>query len=170
MDSLIKIIKCDSNNINSYRIKFLQNFTYSEDLNKSTRERTLLDETLKLVQKKKTVLYALQINNGFLGLITLSASSIDETPVVQIDYLFVDYNFRKIVVEDIKDTVSNYLIDFDKVYRIFNIIVLPVSFSPIKTFIFERLCTFSFLILAKFLIENSLIMNILNYFAYYTKK
>lgn len=40
MDNSIKIIRCDSNNINSYRIKFLQNFTYSEDLNKGTRERT----------------------------------------------------------------------------------------------------------------------------------
>lgn len=47
-----------------------------------------------------------------MGVITLSASSIDDAPVVQIDYLFVDYNYRKLVIREINNTVSKYLIIF----------------------------------------------------------
>ena len=112
MDNNIKIIQCDSKNINSYRVRLLQSFSYHTDLNRSTRERILLEETIKLIQKKKTVLYILQKEDKFLGAVTLSASSIDDTPVVQIDFLFVDYEYRKVIIEEIDDTVSNYLITF----------------------------------------------------------
>lgn len=112
MDNTIKIIQCDSKNINSYKVKLLQSFSYHTDLNRGARERVLLEETIKLVQKKKTILYILQKEDKFLGAITLSASSIDDTPVVQIDFLFVDYKYRKVIIEEIDDTVSNYLISF----------------------------------------------------------
>ncbi len=112
MDNTIKIIQCDSKNINFYRVKLLQSFSYHPNLNRATRERTLLEETLKLVQKNKTVLYILQQKEIFLGAITLSASSIDDTPVVQIDFLFVDFKYRKTIIKEINDTVSNYLITF----------------------------------------------------------
>lgn len=112
MDSNITIIQCDSNNINSYKVKLLQSFTYYPDLKRASRERGLLEETIKLVQKNKTVLYILKKDDIFLGVITLSASSIDDAPVVQIDYLFVDFNCRKIVLEELNNTVSKYLIIF----------------------------------------------------------
>lgn len=112
MDSTIKIIQCDSKNINSYKVRLLQSFSYHTDFNRGTRERVLLEEGIKLVQKKKTILYILQKNDNFLGAITLSASSIDDTPVVQIDFLFVGYEYRKVIIDEIADTVSNYLITF----------------------------------------------------------
>ena len=112
MGNNIKIIQCDSKNINAYKVKLLQSFSYNTDLTRGTRERILFEETLKLVQKKKTVIYILQKEDKFLGAITLSASSIDDTPVVQIDFLFVDFEYRKVIIEEIDDTVSNYLITF----------------------------------------------------------
>ena len=112
MDNNIKIIKCDSKNINSYKVKLLQSLTYHSNINRATRERGLLEETIKLVQKNKTILYILQKNNIFLGLVALSASSIDDAPVVQIDYLFVDFKYRKLFINSINNTVSKYLILF----------------------------------------------------------
>lgn len=112
MGNHIKIIQCDDKNIHSYKIKLLQSFSYHSDINRATRERVLLEETIKFVQKKKTILYILQKEDIYLGLIALSASSIDDTPVVQIDYLFVDYKYRKVIIQQIDDSVSNYLITF----------------------------------------------------------
>ncbi len=112
MDSSITIIKCDSKNINSYKVKLLQSFTYHTDTNRASRERGLLEETIKFVQKKKTLIYILKQNDIFLGLVSLSASSIDDAPIVQIDYLFVDFNYRKIQIEELSDTIANYLIAF----------------------------------------------------------
>ncbi len=109
---IIKIIQCDSKNINSYKIKILQSFSYHTELKRGQRERILLEETIKLVKKKKTVLYILQKDKIFLGVLALSASSIDDTPVVQVDYLFVDYKYRRITIKEINDTISNYLISF----------------------------------------------------------
>ena len=51
-------------------------------------------------------------NNKFLGLISLSVSSISDAPVAQVDYLFVDFNFRKLYIKELNDTISNYLITF----------------------------------------------------------
>ena len=112
MDKNIKIIQCDNKNINTYKVKLLQTFSFHTNMNRSTRERGLLEETIKLVQKNKTILYILQQDNNFLGIITLSASSIDDAPVIQIDYLFVDFKFRKIIIKEISTTVSNYLMLF----------------------------------------------------------
>lgn len=112
MDNSITIIKCDNKNINSYKVKLLQSFTYHSDINRANRERGLLEETIKFVQKKKTMIYILKLNDIYLGLISLSASSIDDAPVVQIDYLFVDFNYRKLFIEELNDTVSDYLIIF----------------------------------------------------------
>ncbi len=112
MDNTITIIKCDSKNINSYKVKLLQSFTYHSDINRASRERGLLEETIKLVQKKKTLLYVLQKDKNFLGLISLSASSIDDAPVVQIDYLFVDFNYRKIIIDELNNTIAKYFIVF----------------------------------------------------------
>ena len=112
MDNNIRIIQCDNKNINSYKVKLLQSFSFHSDINRATRERGLLEETIKLVQKNKTILYILQKDNIFLGLVTLSASSIDDAPVIQIDYLFVDFKYRKLIIDKINNTVSKYLILF----------------------------------------------------------
>ncbi|RLA77938.1 MAG: hypothetical protein DRG78_16265 [Epsilonproteobacteria bacterium] len=112
MDSNITITKCNSKNINSYKVKLLQSFTYHSDTNRASRERGLLEETIKFVQKKKTLIYILKQNDIFLGLVSLSASSIDDAPVIQIDYLFVDFNYRKLFIKELDNTIAKYFIVF----------------------------------------------------------
>ncbi|MGE0738335.1 hypothetical protein [Sulfurimonas sp.] len=112
MGSNITIVKIDDKNIRLYKVKLLQSFDFHPDLERTTRERGLLEEIIKLVQKNKTKLYLLKNNNEILGLIALSASSIDDFPVIQVDYLFVDYRYRKVYIDDIDGTVSSYLLLF----------------------------------------------------------
>jgi len=110
MANSLNILKIDNQNILSYKVKLLQSFKYHPDLNRATRERGLLEEVIKLVQKNKTILYLLKDSDNYLGIIALSASSIDDAPVVQIDYLFVDYHYRKKYIDSIDNTISKYLI------------------------------------------------------------
>ncbi len=112
MDSSIVLLKLDSKNILSYKIKLLQTLNFHTDLNRATRERGLLEEIIKLTQKNKTILYLLKKDNKFVGLIALSASSIDEMPVIQVDYLFVDFKYRKRKLEQLNATISKYLLSF----------------------------------------------------------
>ena len=108
----IAIVKIDDKNIRLYKAKLLQSFNFHPDLERTTRERGLLEEIIKLVQKNKTKLYLLKKSNEILGLIALSASSIEDFPVIQIDYLFVDYKYRKVYIDEIDGTISNYLLLF----------------------------------------------------------
>lgn len=112
MDSNITLIKIDNKNIPSYKVKLLQSLNFHTDLNRATRERGLLEEIIKLTQKNKTILYLLQKEDEILGLIALSASSIDEMPVIQVDYLFVNYTYRKQKVDEIETTIAKYLVSF----------------------------------------------------------
>jgi len=112
MDSNITLLKIDNKNILSYKVKLLQSLHFHTDLHRATRERGLLEEIIKLTQKNKTILYLLQNENEIIGLIALSASSIDEMPVIQVDYLFVDFRYRKIEIKEINSTISQYLIAF----------------------------------------------------------
>jgi hypothetical protein len=112
MGSNITIVKIDDKNIRLYKVKLLQTFNFHPDLERTTRERGLLEEIIKLVQKNKTKLYLLKNSSEILGLIALSASSIDDFPVIQVDYLFVDYKYRKVYIDEIDGTISNYLLLF----------------------------------------------------------
>lgn len=112
MDNNITLIKLDNKNILSYKVKLLQSLHFHTDLNRATRERGLLQEIIKLTQKNKTILYLLKKDNTILGLIALSASSIDEIPAIQVDYLFVDFRYRRQELKEIKFTISKYLLAF----------------------------------------------------------
>lgn len=112
MGSNITIVKIDDKNIRLYKVKLLQSFNFHPDLERTIRERDLLKEIIKLVQKNKTKLYLLKNSNETLGLIALSASSIDDFPVIQVDYLFVDCKYRKVYIDEIDSTISNYLLLF----------------------------------------------------------
>ncbi len=112
MDSNITLIKIDNKNILSYKVKLLQSLNFHTDLNRASRERGLLEEIIKLTQKNKTILYLLKKEDEILGLIALSASSIDEIPVIQVDYLFVDFNYRKQKIDEIETTTAKYLLSF----------------------------------------------------------
>ena len=112
MDNSITLLKIDNKNIPSYKVKLLQSLNFHTDLNRATRERGLLEEIIKLVQKNKTILYILMKEHKMLGLIALSASSIDEIPVIQVDYLFVDFKYRKQKIDKIETTTAKYLLSF----------------------------------------------------------
>jgi hypothetical protein len=112
MDNNFILVKLDNKNILSYKVKLLQSLKFHPDLNRASRERGLLEEIIKLTQKNKTILYLLKKDNEIIGLIALSASSIDEMPVIQVDYLFVDFRYRKIELQEINSTISKYLIAF----------------------------------------------------------
>ena len=112
MDNNFTLVKLDNKNILSYKVKLLQSLKFHPDLNRASRERGLLEEIIKLTQKNKTILYLLKKDNEIIGLIALSASSIDEMPAIQVDYLFVDFRYRKIELQEISSTISKYLIAF----------------------------------------------------------
>jgi hypothetical protein len=92
-------------------VKLLQNFKYNSTLERGSRERELLAETIKLVEKQKSIMYLLIKDNQYLGIISLSVSSINDIPSSQIDYLFVDNNYRKQKLAELGNrTISKYLI------------------------------------------------------------
>ena len=64
---LVYPLQCDSKNINSYKVKLLQSFTYHPDIKRATRERGLLEETIKFVQKKKTMTLHRPKGTGYLS-------------------------------------------------------------------------------------------------------
>ena len=112
MDKQITLLKIDDKNIHSYKVKLLQTLNFHSEINRASRERGLLEEIIKLTQKNKTILYILKNDTDILGLVALSASSVDDIPVVQVDYLFVDYKFRKVHIQEIDNSISKYLLLF----------------------------------------------------------
>ena len=112
MDNKTTLLKIDDKNIYSYKIKLLQTLNFHSNVNRASRERGLLEEIIKLTQKNKTILYILNNETDILGLVALSASSVDDIPVVQVDYLFVDFKYRKIYLDSLNNTISKYLLLF----------------------------------------------------------
>lgn len=110
MDS-IELKKLDYKNVSQYKVKLLQSFNYHPVLERKQREYGFLEETIKLVQKEKSIMYLLIKDDIFLGCISLSASNIKDNPSCQIDYLFVDYNYRKQLFKELDNILlSEYLI------------------------------------------------------------
>ena len=66
----------------------------SKDIENSNRESLFIKDICKRVEKSKTVLYVLKNNEEIIGLISLSATSIEDQPSMQIDYIFVSENYR----------------------------------------------------------------------------
>ena len=99
----------------SYRLStdILNTIKLSNKLEHSQREKSFIEDICKRVHKAGTVLYVLKDKETTLGLISLSASSIDDFPSLQVDYLFVNnpYRGKKLdMLENLK--TSNYLIEF----------------------------------------------------------
>jgi hypothetical protein len=113
MDNNFQFIIIDKNNIAKYYIKLLKNFNYHYDLHRFEREEGLLKEILKNIKKSKTILYLLTKNDKYVGFVSLSAFTIDESPSIKIDYLFVDSLYRgKKFLQLNNITVSKYLLLF----------------------------------------------------------
>ena len=99
----------------SYRlsIEILKDVELSDKLEHSQREESFMEDICNRIQKAGTVLYVLKNENTTLGLISLSASSIDDFPSLQVDYLFVNNSYRGRKLDILDDTkTSNYLIEF----------------------------------------------------------
>ena len=98
----------------SYRlaIDILNDIELSKNLDNTQREKSFIEDICKRVQKAGTVLYVLKNEDTTLGLISLSASSIDDFPSLQVDYLFVNSSYRGKKLNILDDTkTSNYLIE-----------------------------------------------------------
>lgn len=91
----------------------LNDIELSENIDNSQREKSFIEDICKRVQKSGTVLYVLKHEGSTLGLISISASSIDDFPSLQVDYLFVNKSYRGMNLDILDDTkTSNYLIEF----------------------------------------------------------
>lgn len=79
--------------------KLLSKIKLSKDIEKSNRENLFIKDICKRVEKSKTVLYVLKIEDEIIGFISLSATSIEDQPSVQVDYIFVSENYRGTTLE-----------------------------------------------------------------------
>ena len=80
-------------NFELYRDIF-NNFQYKE-----FREKELIDKTILDIKKNRSIAYLLTLEKKYIGFIAISASrlktNIDGIPAIEIDYLFIDKEYRK---------------------------------------------------------------------------
>ncbi len=110
---MLEILNYNSNSsIYGLYTKLLPHLKFTSDKNESQRESLFIKDICKRVQKSKTVLYILKNDEKIIGLISLSATSIQDQPSMQIDYIFVNENYRGMklkVLDDLKP--FKYLIE-----------------------------------------------------------
>lgn len=75
-------------------VKLLESLNLSDNLALSNREEIFVKDICKRVSKSKSVLYVLEDDKNIVGLVSLSVTSINEQPSLQIDYILVDKNFQ----------------------------------------------------------------------------
>lgn len=92
--------------------KLLENLNLSQNLEQKKREELFIKDICKRVKKSKTVLYVLKKDSLNIGLISISVTSIEDFPALQIDFLFVDKNHRGIILSELDNVkASEYLIE-----------------------------------------------------------
>ena len=74
--------------------KILSKIKLSNDLNNAQRESLFIKDICKRIEKSKTVLYILELNTEIIGFVSLSVTSIQDQPSMQIDYIFVSESYR----------------------------------------------------------------------------
>ena len=93
--------------------KLLESLELSDSFEQKHRETLFIKDICKRVEKSKTVLYVLKKDNENLGLISISATSMEDFPALQIDFLFVSKNYRGQIFDELDNLkVSEYLIEF----------------------------------------------------------
>lgn len=93
--------------------KLLESLELSELLEQKNREILFIKDICKRVEKSKTVLYVLKKDDENLGLVSVSATSMEDFPALQIDFLFVSKNYRGQIFDELDNLkVSEYLIEF----------------------------------------------------------
>ena len=104
-----------SNNSSTYGLhtKILSKVKLSDERNQSQRENLFIKDICKRIEKSKTVLYTLEINEDIIGLVALSATSIQDQPSLQIDYIFVNDVYRGVEIQELDNLKPfRYLIEF----------------------------------------------------------
>ena len=92
--------------------KLLESLELSDTLEQKNREILFIKDICKRVEKSKTVLYVLKKDDEELGLISVSSSSIEDFPALQIDFLFVSKKYRGVILEELDNVkTSEYLIE-----------------------------------------------------------
>ena len=92
--------------------KLLESLELSELLEQKNREILFIKDICKRVEKSKTVLYVLKKDDENLGLISISVTSMEDFPALQIDFLFVSKKYRGLVLEELDNVkTSEYLIE-----------------------------------------------------------
>lgn len=92
--------------------KLLESLELSESLEQKNREILFIKDICKRVEKSKTVLYVLKKDNENLGLISISSTSMEDFPALQIDFLFVSKKYRGLILEELDNVkISEYLIE-----------------------------------------------------------
>ena len=93
--------------------KLLESLELSDTLEQKNREILFIKDICKRVEKSKTVLYVLKKDDENLGLVSVSATSMEDFPALQIDFLFVSKNYRGQIFDELDNLkVSEYLIEF----------------------------------------------------------
>lgn len=104
----IKVISLST--VDIHKATFSKKYLFGSKENKS-----YFDEIVKQAQKKQTKLHLLQIGDKDIGFVALSAQCSDgkgsKKKYLNIDYLFVDDQYRKEKMEVLQQKVSEYLID-----------------------------------------------------------
>lgn len=112
---MVEIVKYNNSYL-SYNLdlEILQNLSLSQNIEEKTRERIFIKDICKKVKKSKTVLYLLKNNTIVIGLVAISVtSSINEQPSMQIDYIFINSDYRGKNLEILENTKPfRYLIEF----------------------------------------------------------
>ncbi len=92
--------------------KLLESLELSDLFEQKHRETLFIKNICKRVEKSKTVLYVLKKDNEKLGLISISATSMEDFPALQIDFLLVSKKYRGLVLEELDNVkTSEYLIE-----------------------------------------------------------
>lgn len=74
--------------------KVLTTINLSDSVGSLNRETIFIEDICKRVEKSKTVLYVLKYQESLIGLVAMSATSIKDQPSMQIDYIFVNKEYR----------------------------------------------------------------------------
>lgn len=75
-------------------IKILSKIKLSSDISDAQRESLFIKDICNRIEKSKTVLYILEFDTKIIGFIALSATTVQDQPSMQIDYIFVSEEFR----------------------------------------------------------------------------
>ena len=113
--NLVEIVKYDHSYFGyNLDLEILKNLSLSQNIEEKTRETIFIKDICKKIKKSKTVLYLLKINTTIIGLVAISVtSSINEQPSVQIDYIFINSDYRGKNLEILENTKPfRYLIEF----------------------------------------------------------